>query len=274
MIAPRHCRSNARALGLAALLLAATLAGPARADAAADHAKQAGVAYSLQDWKTAIAEYQAAYRADQKPEYLWGVAQAQRLSGDFSSAIQSFKAFMRTGPNPQQTATAEALISKCEAEITKRELEAKAAAAATQAKPAEPAPPPNAGPAAAEPTAPAIRAADEPPRLRLTLPVYVAGGVAGAGAIVGTVFGVIALGDRSKFDQAPTRANADKTRTMSLVSDIGFGVALVSAVTGVVLLLTHVGVQKSPATTARRLEPFVAPSVGPHGGGLVGAVRF
>jgi hypothetical protein len=102
---------------------------------AGEHAKRAQVAYDLQDWPTAIQEYQAAYRSTQKPEYLWGIAQAQRLGGECAKAISTYKAYRRTEVTPTQATAAELQIMKCEAEILKQD-----AAAANTARKSDGAP--------------------------------------------------------------------------------------------------------------------------------------
>lgn len=103
---------------------------------APEHAKRAQIAYDLQDWANAIREYQAAYQVDQKPEYLWGLAQAQRLSGDCTKAISTYKAYRRGDVTPNQATAAELLVTKCEAEILKQEAEAANAAHKGQPAPA------------------------------------------------------------------------------------------------------------------------------------------
>jgi hypothetical protein len=104
-------------------------------DASADeHAKRARVAYDLQDWDKSIHEYQAAYQAEQRPEFLWALAQAQRMGGDYKAAIDSYKAFKRLDVSTTQANAAELQITKCEALEAKKEAEA--AKAANRAKPA------------------------------------------------------------------------------------------------------------------------------------------
>jgi tetratricopeptide (TPR) repeat protein len=129
---------------------ALALCGSARADdsAAADHAKRGRVAYDLQDWPLAIQEYRAAYAAEQKPEYLFGLAQAQRQKGEYAAAIVSFRAYKRIDAvAPQQATAAELLITKCEAEQSKEEAAA-AARKNAQAPTTVPAsPPPSTAPA-------------------------------------------------------------------------------------------------------------------------------
>ena len=102
---------------------------------AADHAKRAQTAYDLQDWATAVNEYQLAYQFDQKPEYLWGLAQAQRLSGDCTKAISTYKSYRRGDVTQNQATAAELLVTKCEAEILKKEAEAANVALKSQAAP-------------------------------------------------------------------------------------------------------------------------------------------
>jgi hypothetical protein len=126
------------------------------------------------------------------------------------------------------------------------------------------APPPVVGPPIAAP--PPI----PPPHRRSNIPAYVLLGAAGAGIVVGTSFGVIALKDKSNFNQHPTTNGADTTHTHALISDVSFGVATALGVTGLVLLLTNLG-PSQPATTGRT---FLTPYGGPTGGGLVGGLSF
>jgi hypothetical protein len=58
------------------------------------------------------------------------------------------------------------------------------------------------------------------------------------GAVVGTVFGVQALGAKSDFDKNPTNSNADRAERDALIADMGFAVALTLGITGVVLLVS------------------------------------
>jgi hypothetical protein len=113
----------------AGLCLCAALTTARNAEArdapVSDHARRARVAYDLRDWTIAVAEYRAAYEADARSEYLFGLAQALRQSHDYSAAIFTFKAYKRSeGVTVQQATAAELLISQCEAEQTKAEAEA------------------------------------------------------------------------------------------------------------------------------------------------------
>ncbi|MGA2451127.1 MAG: hypothetical protein ABTD50_20905 [Polyangiaceae bacterium] len=114
---------------------------------AAEHSKRAEVAYNLQDWATAIREYKLAFRVEQRPEYLWGLAQAQRLSGEYATAISTYKAYRRTDVTSNQATAAELQITKCETEILKKQAEAAAAARASE--------PSSSAPATAQPEHPA-----------------------------------------------------------------------------------------------------------------------
>ena len=174
------------ALGIALAISSAPRA--ARAQSASDagapsHEKRAQVAYALQDWPTAIREFEAAFQAEQKPDFLWGIAQAQRLSGDCKAAINTYKSYRRNEISADQSAAADSRIQHCE-----QELQQKAAQAAATAKP-EPAPHPS-------PAAPIVDAAKAPAPERPAPPrpfyadafgdVLLLTGVAAAG--VGTYF--------------------------------------------------------------------------------------
>jgi len=108
-------------------LLATTLYSPLALadDGSAEHAKKARVAYDLQDFPTAVQEYRAAYAAEQRPEHLFGLAQAQRQAKDYAGAIATFKSYKRAeGVTPQQATAAELLITKCEVDQAREEAAA------------------------------------------------------------------------------------------------------------------------------------------------------
>ncbi len=136
-------------------------------------------------------------------------------------------------------------------------------------EPQEAAPPP---PPPEPPPAP-----PPPPEEKSMLPAYVTLGIAGAGAVVGTIFGVMALNKKSDYDDNPTTEAADEVERNALISDMAFGVAITLGVTGVVLL-TSSDAQEDPAQ-ARRAAPqkaslTVAPYVSPYGGGAAARLTF
>lgn len=110
------------------------------------------------------------------------------------------------------------------------------------------------------------------------VPAYVTLGLAGAGAVVGTIFGVMALSAKSDFDAEPTVDNADAVDRNALIADMSYAVAITFGVTGAVLLLS--GDDAPPAQSAlvqtkprpAKKKAFIAPYVGPTGGGA--AARF
>ena len=112
------------ALAIAPETLAQPADSPAPTEAestAAQHAQRAKVAYDLQDWAIAEREYHEAYRLDQKSDYLWGLAQVQRLSGQYSASIKSYRAFQRSGVSASQANAAEMMVVKAEADLAKEE---------------------------------------------------------------------------------------------------------------------------------------------------------
>jgi hypothetical protein len=122
-------RQRVLAAGLLLTLIAHTAAlkaqsAPTPALAAGDHEKRAQVAYAIQDWPTAIHEFEAAFQIEQKPDYLWGLAQAQRLSGNFGAALNSYKAYRRSDVSLDQAAAADNQVTQCQTELAKKRAEA------------------------------------------------------------------------------------------------------------------------------------------------------
>ncbi|HEY4158082.1 MAG TPA: PEGA domain-containing protein [Polyangiaceae bacterium] len=146
-----------------------------------------------------------------------------------------------------------------------------------------PLPLPAVEPAAAEPAAapatapPAAPASTEPPS---KVPAYVTLGIATAGAIVGTIFGVQALQNKSDFDKNPTTKKADDTERSALIADMAFGVAVTLGVTGIVLL-TSGGDDSTAAPKNASLKHLpkkatltLAPYAGPKSAGAAALLNF
>jgi tetratricopeptide (TPR) repeat protein len=97
-------------------LVIATASSTARAGdpaTAEQHLDEGTKLYNVQEYDKAAEEYQAAYLLDPKPEYLYAVAQAQRLGGDCTKALQSYRAYLRSEPSAEQREKAEKNIERC-----------------------------------------------------------------------------------------------------------------------------------------------------------------
>ena len=151
----------------------------------------------------------------------------------------------------------------------------------------EPQAPPPPPPVAVVPPPPPPQPPPQPSEPRSQVPAYVTGGLAIVAAGVGTVFGIMALSDKSQFDKNPTTQTADNGDTHALIADMSFGVALTFGVTSAVLFLTRdeapAASSLPPKTTTAKAEADAkrnrvtirpTPVVGPHSGGAGFTVRF
>ncbi len=136
-------------------------------------------------------------------------------------------------------------------------------------------------PVAAPPPPPPLPPPPPPsPEEHSMVPAYVTLGIAGAAAVVGTVFGVKALGSKSDFDKNPTTKSADDTERSALIADMAFGVAITLGVTGVVLLTSDDDTPPaSPAARLKRHQPQrahldILPYAGPKSGGAQAKLTF
>lgn len=138
-------------------------------------------------------------------------------------------------------------------------------------------PDPNAAVATAPPPAPVTTSAPPPAPVTTTAPpaappspnrtpAYVAFGIGGAGLLVGTITGIVAISKKGSLEcpnnHCPPSQHdkLDSANTMATVSTIGFGVGLAGAALGTVLLLTS-GKTEAPArATVGRFtaQPFVS----------------
>jgi hypothetical protein len=118
--------------------------------------------------------------------------------------------------------------------------------------------------------APAAQEADTSPKKNNTL-AYVALGVGGAGLLVGTITGVMAMSKKSDLEcqgkACPSSQEdaLDSAKTMATVSTVGFSVGLVGVGVGVVLLLTGNSASKASLAGPQlaKYEPSRGLRVGP-----------
>ncbi len=102
---------------------------------------------------------------------------------------------------------------------------------------------------------------------------YVLLGLAGAGAVVGGIFGVQAMQAKSDFEKGErTAAKADSVDRNALVADMAFGAALTFGITGLVLLLTDDGTKE--VATKKGSSVQFSPYVGPQSAGAGAFVTF
>lgn len=174
--------------------------------------------YNTQDYACAIPAFKSAYQETPKPELLYALAQAYRLSGDCDAARLAYQAFLRSDPPPTERRLAENNLKKCP----------------------EPPPAVSVSPAATPSTTPPSPPPLPPDTDHSTKHAFytdpfgtglVALGT--AGLAVGVGFWVAAANQASDADKATTygefessRGNAEKLRTISIVS-ASVGLALV-----------------------------------------------
>jgi hypothetical protein len=108
---------------------------------------------------------------------------------------------------------------------------------------------------------------------------YAAGG---AGVIVGSVFGIMALKNKSSLDSACTnkvcpgssQSDINSLNTNATISSIGFGVGIVGAALGTYFLLTSGGEEESGAVVPhRQVGSSVQPWIGLGSAGISGSFR-
>ncbi|MDX2054603.1 MAG: PEGA domain-containing protein [Polyangiaceae bacterium] len=120
--------------------------------------------------------------------------------------------------------------------------------------------------------APAEAVAAPPPSARSNTPAYITLGLAGAGVVVGSIFGFQALSAKSDFNDNPTGKKADDVERNALISDMAFGVAVTLGLTGVVLLTSPETEDAGAAPTASKLE--FTPYASTKGGGANARFTF
>lgn len=124
------------------------------------------------------------------------------------------------------------------------------------------------------PTTTTVAPVEPAPKKANTL-AYVALGVGGAGLLVGTVTGILALGKASDCPNkvCPTQSKLDDAKGMATISTVGFGVGIAGVALGTILLVVNNKSEAPPASAALHHPPKLAlkPWIGLNSAGLMGA---
>jgi len=210
--------------------------------------------YAAHDYIGAAKHFEAAYRLDPDPAYLFNIAQAYRLGDDCAHAAEYYQRFLDRAQDPPNAAE------------VKTQLEQQRACAKQKAllAPKEPPPPPPA------------QATHAKRDSRRTL-AYVAGGVGIAALAVAGVF----TWDSNYLNNArDDRCNPDhpcddgvfddyerRGKRANIIAGTGYAIAGAAIAGGVVLY-----VMSKPRATEPRLA--VVPALAPDGAGVLARLRF
>jgi tetratricopeptide (TPR) repeat protein len=69
-------------------------------------------AYDAKDYKLALAKWKRSYELSKLPALIFNIAQAERLGGDCTAALASYKKFVELDPTSSERETAEGLIKE------------------------------------------------------------------------------------------------------------------------------------------------------------------
>lgn len=235
------------ALALAAALAPAALhAQPRESRREFDRLVRSAVeAYDAGRYQDAINALERAYAIRPLPRVLYNIGRAYDQAGRFATAADYYRRFLQSEPDGDAAAVAREALQTAERrarEQTETEARQREEAEARQRAEAE----------ARQRAEAEERARLEEERRRrmlsvgfaprrVTVPVAVLWGIAGAGAIAGGILGGLALSAQSDFDasrQGNDRASAYDTGTATAIgADVALGTAVVAGVTGLVLFL-------------------------------------
>ena len=131
----------------------------------------------------------------------------------------------------------------------------------------------------AAPPPPPVTTAPAEAKKRSKVPAYVTAGVAGAGLVLGTVFGILALDAQSQYNENPSADLADEQERNALICDMALGVAVTLGITSVVLFTARedatTGRAQGPALAAtKRRGLTLAPYASTTGGGARARLTF
>jgi len=283
-------RLRAATTVLTALLIAAALsfaAGVAHGQASDDpsamsvqarkHLQLGLTHYQAKEYEDAIREFRAGYTIDPRPQFLFAIAQAERLSGDCTSAIPAYEKFLEMGPSKQQAGAARSAVERCRVALgadNERPADVEPAVAEPEQIPAQ------AGPEATDGATQPLQAGRVSGGATddgLRRPWYrdkVGASLLGAGvasAAIGIGFYAASSSDKAAADTAPTYGEyqdlmerAESRRTVAWV-----GIAAGTALIGSAAVWYMV-----KGDDRERQQPAVALSVTPDGATVVYGATF
>ncbi len=79
--------------------------------------------FEAKEYEDAIRQFRAGYAVDPRPELLFAIAQAERLSGDCTSAIKAYEMFLESSPEERQAYATTTAIERCRTALGKTEPE-------------------------------------------------------------------------------------------------------------------------------------------------------
>ncbi len=214
-------------------------------------------AYEAGDSRAAVLSLDRAYALRPIPRLLYNLGRAWELGGDFGTAADYYRRFLATNPDLQAATIAREALGGAERRATQQAIATQERRSAEEAERLRAIEAERARAAEAE----RLRIEAERQRSlagvgprRVTLPVAIAWGVAGAGVVAGSVLGALALtaqGDFADSRQGDIRADAyDRGRAMALGTDIALGTAVVAGIVGLVIFLVQPN-RPSPAEAAQ-----------------------
>lgn len=161
---------------LVVALLVPMLACPARADdrnLAKQAFHRASQHYKLGEFKAALDEFKAAYRAHEDPIFLFNIAQCERQLDQREEAVREYKMYLAEAPDAPNREDVRAVLARLEQEIADQHKRDQALAA-EKATPPVSVLPPASTPAPAGPTAAneAALTAAAPAPARIDKPAY------------------------------------------------------------------------------------------------------
>lgn len=78
------------------------------------HLKRGIEFYAEKQYELAIVEFRAGFAIDPRPDFLFALAQAERLSGDCRTAVVYYKRFLETKPGENQQEAARVNMKRCD----------------------------------------------------------------------------------------------------------------------------------------------------------------
>ncbi|MFK7999936.1 MAG: tol-pal system YbgF family protein [Polyangiales bacterium] len=238
----------------------------AQDDEARIHFEAGSLHYQEANYEDALGEFERAYELSELPALLFNMSQCHERLGQLSEAISTLEAFIAGTEEGEQKMRQERRLVNLQRRYAEEQAAALAAEEAAQASAAE----------AEARRRPEVEPPPSPPIHGLRNAGFGVLAVGAAGLLTFAVAGSLALSSAGELDDTcgangPMCDEDDiaPLETRMLVADIGLGIGLVAAVTGVIMVIVG-----SKGGDEDESQALVVPMIQREGGGAAMSLRF
>jgi hypothetical protein len=267
---------------LAAVMLT-TAAATAQDDRGRLHFQAGASYYEAGEYENALREFTRAYELSQRPALFYNIAGCYQQLGDYANAVTYLERYLNEVSDIANRGNLETRLAHLRerATATTTATTPDATSTTTDTTTTDTTTDPQVVPEAVDPEGGGEADVSGGEGSGLRIGGFVGLGIGGAGVILATAFGVMALKERNSvadgcgMDRSCMPGDVDRMDKLALASDVGLAIGVAGLATGIVLLIVGGSDDDEGETPPEGLSSVrVSPWMGPAGAGASLTGRF